>query len=145
VSLPPAQECKALNGRLIDFLKRPENVAKLVMYVTEPASMTAEDKRQFKYPFASCEVRGFFREVRVRVRVRSSRHEPTSMTAEDKLHFKYPFASCEMGGVRPDSAALSAGVAEPSHGPEIQYTTLVREHPNITGSCIAEQARLICQ
>ena len=56
VSLPPAQECKALNGRLIDFLKRPENVAKLVMYVTEPASMTAEDKRQFKYPFASCEV-----------------------------------------------------------------------------------------
>ena len=51
-----AQECKALNGRLIEFLKRPENVAKLVTYVTEPASMTAEDKRQFKYPFASCEV-----------------------------------------------------------------------------------------
>ena len=50
------QECKALNGRLIEFLKRPENVAKLVTYVTEPASMTAEDKRQFKYPFASCEV-----------------------------------------------------------------------------------------
>ena len=50
------QECKALNGRLIDFLKRPDSVAKLVTYVTEPASMTAEDKRQFKYPFASCEV-----------------------------------------------------------------------------------------
>ena len=37
-------------------MKRPESVAKLVRYVTEPASMASEDKRQFKYPFASCEV-----------------------------------------------------------------------------------------
>lgn len=51
------QECKALNGRLIEFLKRPETVVKLLHYVTEPASMDSEDKRQFKYPFASCEVR----------------------------------------------------------------------------------------
>ena len=54
--LPLLQECKALNGRLIDFLKRPETVVKLLHYVTEPASMSSEDKRQFKYPFASCEV-----------------------------------------------------------------------------------------
>ena len=50
------QECKALNQRLIDFLKLPESVAKLLEYITEPAGMDSDDKRQFKYPFSSCEV-----------------------------------------------------------------------------------------
>lgn len=50
------QECKALNARLIDFLKLPESVAKLLEYITQPAGMDADDKRQFKYPFSSCEV-----------------------------------------------------------------------------------------
>jgi len=31
-------------------------VAKLLEYITQPAGMDADDKRQFKYPFSSCEV-----------------------------------------------------------------------------------------
>lgn len=54
----PLQECKALNQRLVDFLKRPESVARLLEYVTQPAPSDAEDKRQFKYPFSACEVHG---------------------------------------------------------------------------------------
>lgn len=50
------QECKALNSRLIDFLKLPDSVAKLLEYITQPAGMESDDKRQFKYPFSSCEV-----------------------------------------------------------------------------------------
>ena len=53
---PNSQECKALNARLIDFLKQPEAVAKLLEYITQPAGMDADDKRQFKYPFSACEV-----------------------------------------------------------------------------------------
>ena len=51
------QECKALNSRVIDFLKLPESVAKLLEYITQPAGLDADDKRQFKYPFSSAEVR----------------------------------------------------------------------------------------
>ena len=51
------QECKALNSRVIDFLKLPESVAKLLEYTTQPAGLDADDKRQFKYPFSSAEVR----------------------------------------------------------------------------------------
>lgn len=51
------QECKALNSRVIDFLKLPESVAKLLEYITQPAGLDANDKRQFKYPFSSAEVR----------------------------------------------------------------------------------------
>jgi hypothetical protein len=51
------QECKALNKRLTDFLKQKTSVAALLTYITEPADLDAEPKRQFKYPYTACEVR----------------------------------------------------------------------------------------
>lgn len=54
------QECKALNGRLINFLKERSSVEKLLQYLVQaPPSEEAatEPKQQFKYSFAACEVR----------------------------------------------------------------------------------------
>ena len=58
------QECKALNGRLINFLRERSTVEKLLRYLvqnpdqnpgTAPTS-DADSKQQFKYPYAACEV-----------------------------------------------------------------------------------------
>ena len=53
------QECKALNGRLISFLKERATVEKLLQYLVQPPSEPAagEPQQQFKYSFAACEVR----------------------------------------------------------------------------------------
>ncbi|KAL4539753.1 hypothetical protein Ndes2526A_g02772 [Nannochloris sp. 'desiccata'] len=50
------QECKSLNSRLTTFLKQKESVEKLVTYLVEDAPSDADAKRQFKYPFAACEI-----------------------------------------------------------------------------------------
>ncbi|KAK4347422.1 hypothetical protein RND71_033761 [Anisodus tanguticus] len=50
------QECKALNGRLINFLRERAQVEKLVRYTVEEAPEDAEKRRTFKFPFIACEI-----------------------------------------------------------------------------------------
>ncbi|KAI3455938.1 hypothetical protein Pfo_012601 [Paulownia fortunei] len=50
------QECKALNGRLINFLRERANVKHLIKYIVEEAPEDAEKQRTFKFPFIACEI-----------------------------------------------------------------------------------------
>ncbi|CAD7697618.1 unnamed protein product [Ostreobium quekettii] len=50
------QECKSLNGRLINFLGQRENVKKLITYLVETPDQAEDVKRKNKYPYAACEV-----------------------------------------------------------------------------------------
>ncbi|ONK70694.1 uncharacterized protein A4U43_C04F550 [Asparagus officinalis] len=50
------QECKALNTRLINFLRDRAQVEQLVRYIVEDAPADAESKRAFKFPFIACEI-----------------------------------------------------------------------------------------
>ncbi|KAK9280107.1 hypothetical protein L1049_013794 [Liquidambar formosana] len=50
------QECKALNSRLINFLRDRAQVEQLLRYVVEEPPEDAESKRAFKFPFIACEV-----------------------------------------------------------------------------------------
>ncbi|KAM1654152.1 hypothetical protein EV1_006599 [Malus domestica] len=50
------QECKALNTRLINFLRDRAQVEQLLRYIVEEPPEDAESKRAFKFPFIACEV-----------------------------------------------------------------------------------------
>lgn len=50
------QECKALNNRLINFLRERTQVEQLVRYIVEEAPEDAEKGRTFKFPFIACEI-----------------------------------------------------------------------------------------
>ncbi|CAH8357869.1 unnamed protein product [Eruca vesicaria subsp. sativa] len=50
------QECKALNSRLINFLRDKAQVEQLLRYIVEEPPEDADSKRAFKYPFVSCEI-----------------------------------------------------------------------------------------
>ncbi|KAJ6809621.1 serine/threonine-protein phosphatase 6 regulatory subunit 3-like isoform X1 [Iris pallida] len=50
------QECKALNSRLINFLRDRAQVEQLLRYIVEDAPADAESKRVFKFPFIACEI-----------------------------------------------------------------------------------------
>ncbi|EEF39231.1 serine/threonine-protein phosphatase 6 regulatory subunit 3 [Ricinus communis] len=50
------QECKALNGRLINFLRERAQVEQLIRYIIEEAPEDAEKRRTFKFPFIACEI-----------------------------------------------------------------------------------------
>ncbi|CAJ2660694.1 unnamed protein product [Trifolium pratense] len=50
------QECKALNSRLINFLRDPAQVEQLLRYIIEEPPQDAESKRTFKFPFIACEI-----------------------------------------------------------------------------------------
>ncbi|KAH9617342.1 hypothetical protein KSS87_009170 [Heliosperma pusillum] len=50
------QECKALNSRLINFLRDRAQVEQLLRYVIEEPSEDADNKRAFKFPFVAAEV-----------------------------------------------------------------------------------------
>ncbi|KAJ0975720.1 hypothetical protein J5N97_017685 [Dioscorea zingiberensis] len=50
------QECKALNTRLITFLRGRDQVEQLVRYIVEEAPQDADKKRIFKFPFIACEL-----------------------------------------------------------------------------------------
>ncbi|KAI4368771.1 hypothetical protein MLD38_017286 [Melastoma candidum] len=50
------QECKALNSRLINFLRDRAQVEQLLRYIIEEPPEDAEDKRALKFPFISCEI-----------------------------------------------------------------------------------------
>ncbi|KAH9747787.1 SIT4 phosphatase-associated family protein [Citrus sinensis] len=50
------QECKALNGRLINFLRERAQVEQLIQYIVVEAPEDAEKRRTFKFPFVACEI-----------------------------------------------------------------------------------------
>ncbi|GAB4840672.1 hypothetical protein Ancab_021439 [Ancistrocladus abbreviatus] len=50
------QECKALNSRLINYLRERPQVEQLIRYIVEEAPEDAEKSRTFKFPFISCEI-----------------------------------------------------------------------------------------
>ncbi|KAK9132684.1 hypothetical protein Scep_012212 [Stephania cephalantha] len=50
------QECKALNGRLINFLRERAQVEQLLRFIVEEAPEDSEKKRTFKFPFIACEI-----------------------------------------------------------------------------------------
>ncbi|KAL0390530.1 UNVERIFIED_CONTAM: Serine/threonine-protein phosphatase 6 regulatory subunit [Sesamum calycinum] len=50
------QECKALNSRLINFLRDRAQVEQLLQYIVEEPLEDADSKRTFKYPFVACEI-----------------------------------------------------------------------------------------
>ncbi|ESW22356.2 hypothetical protein PHAVU_005G134600 [Phaseolus vulgaris] len=50
------QECKALNSRLINFLRDQTQVEQLLRYIIEEPPEDAENKRAFKFPFIACEI-----------------------------------------------------------------------------------------
>ncbi|RCV16238.1 hypothetical protein SETIT_3G122200v2 [Setaria italica] len=50
------QECKALNTRLINFLRDKAQVEQLLRYIMEEVPEDSEKKRSFKFPFIACEI-----------------------------------------------------------------------------------------
>ncbi|KAI4297048.1 hypothetical protein L6164_036957 [Bauhinia variegata] len=50
------QECKALNSRLINFLRGKAQVEKLIRYIVEEVPEDAEKQLTFKFPFVACEI-----------------------------------------------------------------------------------------
>ncbi|KAL5577378.1 hypothetical protein UlMin_019077 [Ulmus minor] len=50
------QECKGLNGRLINYLRERLQVEQLIRYIVEEAPEDAEKRRTFKFPFIACEI-----------------------------------------------------------------------------------------
>ncbi|XP_042470186.1 serine/threonine-protein phosphatase 6 regulatory subunit 3-like [Zingiber officinale] len=50
------QECKALNSRLINFLRERAQVEQLLRYIIEDAPGDADNIRTFKFPFVACEI-----------------------------------------------------------------------------------------
>ncbi|KAK8584624.1 hypothetical protein V6N13_138581 [Hibiscus sabdariffa] len=50
------QECKALNGRLINFLREKAQVEQLLRYIVVEPPEDADSNRTFKFPFISCEL-----------------------------------------------------------------------------------------
>ncbi|KAF5822800.1 putative SIT4 phosphatase-associated protein family [Helianthus annuus] len=50
------QECKALNSRLINFLRDRAQVEQLLRYIIEEPQEDADSKRIFKFPFIACEI-----------------------------------------------------------------------------------------
>ncbi|KAG9149200.1 hypothetical protein Leryth_003184 [Lithospermum erythrorhizon] len=50
------QECKALNGRLINFLRERPQVEQLIRYIVEEVPEDADKTRSVKFPFMACEI-----------------------------------------------------------------------------------------
>ncbi|CAA6662442.1 unnamed protein product [Spirodela intermedia] len=50
------QECKALNSRLINFLRDRAQVEQLLQYIVCDTSEDTDGRRAFKFPFIACEI-----------------------------------------------------------------------------------------
>ena len=50
------QECKALNNRLINFLRDRSQIEQLLHYIVDEPSEDADNKRKFKFPFLASEI-----------------------------------------------------------------------------------------
>ncbi|CAM8955637.1 unnamed protein product [Rhodiola kirilowii] len=88
------QECKALNSRLINFLRDRAQVDKLLRFIIEDPPEDADNKRAFKFPFIACEV--FTCEIDVILK--------TLVEDEELMYLLFSFLKTD----RPHSA-LSAG------------------------------------
>ncbi|XP_057526692.1 uncharacterized protein LOC130805885 [Amaranthus tricolor] len=87
------QECKALNSRLINFLRDRAQVEQLLRYIVEEPSEDADSKRTFKFPFVASEV--FTCEIDVILR--------TLVEEEEMMDLLFSFLVPE----RPHSASLA--------------------------------------
>ncbi|XP_052179613.1 LOW QUALITY PROTEIN: uncharacterized protein LOC127792962 [Diospyros lotus] len=79
------QECKALNSRLINFLRERAQVEQLLHYIVEEAPEDAERRRTFKFPFIACEI--FTCEVDIILR--------TLVEDEELMNFLFSFLEPE--------------------------------------------------
>ena len=52
-----AQEVKALNSRVLEFLSKPQSVLDLVRHLVSPPTPDADQGQALRLPFAACEVR----------------------------------------------------------------------------------------
>ncbi|XP_006846781.2 serine/threonine-protein phosphatase 6 regulatory subunit 3 [Amborella trichopoda] len=50
------QECKALNSRLINFLRDRAQVKQMLHYIVEDPPEDSEKRRAYKFPFVACEI-----------------------------------------------------------------------------------------
>ncbi|KAK3027534.1 hypothetical protein RJ639_041725 [Escallonia herrerae] len=50
------QECKALNSRLINFLRERTQIEQLIRYIVEEAPEDTDKRQTFKFPFIACEI-----------------------------------------------------------------------------------------
>lgn len=75
------QECKALNGRLINFVRERAQVEQLLRYIVEEAPDDGEKRRTFKFPFIACEI--FTCEVDIILK--------TLVEDEDLMHLLFSF------------------------------------------------------
>ncbi|XP_075521909.1 uncharacterized protein LOC142555118 isoform X2 [Primulina tabacum] len=50
------QECKALNSRLINFLRDRAQVEQMLRFIVEEPAEDADSRRTFKFPFIACEI-----------------------------------------------------------------------------------------
>ncbi|KAL9258301.1 Serine/threonine-protein phosphatase 6 regulatory subunit 3-like protein [Drosera capensis] len=87
------QECKALNSRLINFLRDRAQVKQLLRYIIEEQSEGADSKRVFKLPFVACEI--FTCEIDVILR--------TLVEEEELMDLLFSF----LEPTRPHSASLA--------------------------------------
>ncbi|XP_041993908.1 serine/threonine-protein phosphatase 6 regulatory subunit 3-like isoform X1 [Salvia splendens] len=87
------QECKALNSRLINFLRDRAQVEQLVRYIVEESPEDADSKRTFKFPFVACEI--FTCEIDVILK--------TLVEEEELMHLLFSFLEPN----RPHSALLA--------------------------------------
>ncbi|XP_021836867.1 uncharacterized protein [Spinacia oleracea] len=87
------QECKALNSRLINFLRDRAQVEQLLRYAVEEPPEDADSKRTFKFPFVASEV--FTCEIDVILR--------TLVEEEEMMDFLFSFLEPN----RPHSALLA--------------------------------------
>ncbi|XP_057781808.1 uncharacterized protein LOC131000065 isoform X2 [Salvia miltiorrhiza] len=87
------QECKALNSRLINFLRDRAQVEQLVRYIVEEPPEDADSKRTFKFPFVACEI--FTCEIDVILK--------TLVDEEELMHLLFNFLEPN----RPHSALLA--------------------------------------
>ncbi|MQL99915.1 hypothetical protein Taro_032647 [Colocasia esculenta] len=75
------QECRALNSRLINFLRDRVQVEQLLRYIVDDAPEDADSRRTFKFPFIACEI--FACEIDVILR--------TLVEDEELMHLLFSF------------------------------------------------------
>ncbi|CAI0397868.1 unnamed protein product [Linum tenue] len=87
------QECKALNSRLINFLRDRAQVEQLLHYIINEPPEDSESQRAFKFPFIACEI--FICEIDVILK--------TLVEEEELMDLLFSFLEPE----RPHSALLA--------------------------------------
>ncbi|XP_031123229.1 serine/threonine-protein phosphatase 6 regulatory subunit 3-like isoform X2 [Ipomoea triloba] len=115
------QECKALNSRLINFLRDRAQVEQLLHYVIEEPSSDIDNKRTFKFPFIACEI--FTCEIDVILK--------TLVEEEELMNLLFSFLEAS----RPHSALLAGYFSKVviclMMRKTIQLMNYVQAHPDV--------------